>query len=66
MQSPRTPSDLSVAFDLDHAVANAGLDLAGLLSEKLGLEALRDETISIALFPGRRAATLVHELKTFR
>ena len=49
-------------FDDDHCVANAGLALAGLLSEKLGLEALCDETISIAPFPGRRAATLVHSL----
>ena len=64
--SPRafahTPSDLSVMFDDDHCVANAGLALAGLLSEKLGLESLCDETISIAPFPGRRAATLVHSL----
>jgi hypothetical protein len=62
MQSLHTPSDLSVMFDDDHAVANAGLALAGLLSEKLGLESLCDETISIAPFPGRRAATLVHSL----
>jgi len=62
MQSLHTPSDLLVMFDDDHAVANAGLALAGLLSEKLGLEALCDETISIAPFPGRRAATLVHSL----
>jgi len=62
MQSLHTPSDLSVMFDDEHAVANAGLALAGLLSEKLGLEQLCDETISIAPFPGRRAATLVHSL----
>jgi hypothetical protein len=62
MQSLHTPSDLSVMFDDDHAVANAGLALAGLLSEKLGLEELCDETISVAPFPGRRAATLVHSL----
>ena len=62
MQSLHTPSDLSVMFDDDHAVANAGLALAGLLSEKLGLEELCDETISIAPLPGRRAATLVHSL----
>ncbi len=62
MQSLHTTSDLSVMFDDDHAVANAGLALAGLLSEKLGLEQLCDETISIAPFPGRRVATLVHSL----
>ncbi|HEY5121530.1 MAG TPA: transposase [Acidimicrobiales bacterium] len=49
-------------FDDDHAVANAGLALAGLLSEKLGLEELCDKTISVVPFPGRRAATLVHSL----
>jgi hypothetical protein len=49
-------------FDDEHAVANAGLALAGLLSEKLGLESLCDEMISLAPFPGRRAATLVHSL----
>ena len=38
MQSLHTPSDLMVMFDDEHAVANAGLALAGLLSEKLGLE----------------------------
>ena len=62
MQSLHTPSELSVMFDDDHVVANAGLALAGLLSEKLGLESLCDETISIVPFPGRRAATLVHSL----
>ena len=62
MQSLHTPSDLSVMFDDDHAVANAGLALAGLLSEKLGLEQLCDERISVGPFPGRRAATLVHSL----
>ena len=62
MQSLHTSSDLSVMFDDDHAVANAGLVLTSLLSEKLGLEELCDQTISIAPFPGRRAATLVHSL----
>jgi hypothetical protein len=62
MQSLHTPTDLSVMFDDDHAVANAGLALAGLLSEKLGLEELCDETISVSPFPGRRAATLVHAM----
>jgi len=38
MQSLRTPSQLSVMFDDDHAVANAGLALVGLLSEKLLFE----------------------------
>jgi len=62
MPTLHNPSRLSVAFDDDHAVANAGLALVGLLSEKLGLQQLAEETISIAPFPGRRVATLVHAL----
>jgi len=62
MTTLHNPSRLSVAFDDDHVVANAGLALVGLLSEKLGLQQLAEETISIAPFPGRRVATLVHAL----
>jgi len=62
MTTLHNPSRLSVAFDDDHSVANAGLALVGLLSEKLGLQQLAEETISIAPFPGRRVATLVHAL----
>jgi hypothetical protein len=49
-------------FDDDHAVSYAGLALVGLLSERLGLEELCDERVSVAPFPGRRAATLVHAM----
>jgi hypothetical protein len=38
MQSSYTSSQLSVMFDDDHAVANVGFALVGLLSEKLPLE----------------------------
>jgi hypothetical protein len=62
MTTLHNPSRLAVAFDDDHSVANAGLALVGLLSEKLGLQQLAEETISIAPFPGRRVATLVHAL----
>ena len=62
MTTLHNPSRMSVAFDDDHAVANSGLALVGLLSEKLGLQQLAEETISIAPFPGRRVATLVHAL----
>jgi hypothetical protein len=51
-----------VAFDDGHLVTNAGLALVDLLSEKLGLEELCDESIDIAPFPGRRVSTLVHAL----
>jgi hypothetical protein len=49
-------------FDDDHAVANAGLALVGVLSEHLGLEELAQDLIDIAPFPGRRVATLVHAM----
>ena len=62
MTTLHSPSRLSVAFDDDHSVANAGLALVGLLSERLGLHQLAEETISIPPFPGRRVATLVHAM----
>jgi hypothetical protein len=62
MQSLHTPSRLSIIFDDEHAVANAGLALVGLLSEKLGLEQLSQEFVDVRPFPGRRVATLVHAL----
>ena len=62
MQSLHTPSRLSIIFDDDHAVANAGLALVGLLSEKLGLEQLTQEFVDVKPFHGRRVATLVHAL----
>jgi ADP-ribose pyrophosphatase YjhB (NUDIX family) len=49
-------------FDDDHAVADAGLALVGVLSEKLGLEALAEELVYVHPFPGRRVATLVHAM----
>jgi hypothetical protein len=51
-----------VTFDDDHAVADAGLALVAVLSEKLGLEALASELVDIHPFPGRRVATLVHAM----
>ena len=62
MTTLQSPSRLAVTFDDDHAVANAGLALVGVLSERLGLEELAEEAISIVPFPGRRVATLVHAL----
>jgi hypothetical protein len=51
-----------VTFDDDHAVADAGLALVAVLSEKLGLESLASELVDIHPFPGRRVATLVHAM----
>ena len=62
MPSSHSPSRLSVMFDDQHAVADAGLALVGILSEKLDLEGLTQEFVSIRPFPGRRVATLVHAM----
>src|SRR5580704_4930328 len=62
MPSSHSPSRLSVMFDDDHAVADAGLALVALLGEKLGLEVLAEELVDISPFPGRRVATLIHAL----
>jgi len=62
MPSSRSASRLSVTFDDDHAVADAGLALVAVLSEKLGLESLAEELVDIHPFPGRRVATLVHAM----
>jgi hypothetical protein len=59
---PTLPSLSHGGIDDDHAVANAGLALVGLDSEKLNPDELCEETISIALFRGRRAVTLVHAM----
>ena len=62
MSSSHSSSRVLVMFDDDHAVADAGLALIGVLSEKLGLEAVAEELIDLHPFPGRRVATLVHAL----
>jgi hypothetical protein len=62
MSSSRSASRLSVTFDDDHAVADAGLALVAVLSEKLGLEVAAQELVDIQPFPGRRVATLVHAM----
>ena len=62
MPVSRNASRLSVMFDDDHAVADAGLALVGVLSEKLGLVELAEEVVDVRPFPGRRVATLVHAM----
>ena len=48
-----------MSFDDHHSLANTGLALVAVLSEKLDLEELCDPTIDIAQFPGRRVALCV-------
>jgi hypothetical protein len=62
MPVSHSPSRLSVMFDNDHAVADAGLALVCVLSETLGLEVLAEELVDVHPFPGRRVATLVHAM----
>jgi len=56
-----------VAFDDDHAVANAGLLLTATLVERLGIEAVIDELVDLgdrpgAHRPGRKVLTLIHAI----
>jgi hypothetical protein len=67
MPSSHSPSGLAVAFDDDHAVANAGLLLPATLAERLGIEQLADQLVDLgdrpgAHRPGRKLLTLVHAL----
>jgi hypothetical protein len=62
MSFSHSSSRLSVMFDDDHAVADAGLALVDVLSENFGLEVLAEELVEVHPFPGRRVATLVHAM----
>jgi Transposase DDE domain group 1 len=67
MPSSHSPTGLVVAFDDDHAVANAGLLLPATLAERLGIEAVVDELVDLGdrpghHRPGRKVLTLIHAL----
>jgi DDE family transposase len=67
MPSSHSPAGLVVAFDDDHAVANAGLLLPATLAERLGVEAVIDTLVDLgdrpgAHRPGRKVLTLIHAL----
>jgi hypothetical protein len=67
MSSSHSPDRLVVAFDDDHAVANAGLVLPATLAQRLGIEAVVDQMVDLgdrpgAHRPGRKVLTLVHAL----
>jgi hypothetical protein len=56
-----------VAFDDDHAVANAGLLLPATLADRLGIKAVIDELVNLGdrpghHRPGRKVLTLIHAL----
>ena len=67
MPSSHSPNALVVAFDDDHAVANAGLILTATLAERLGIEAVTDQLVDLGTRPGhhrpgRKVLTLVHAM----
>jgi DDE family transposase len=67
MPSSHSPAGLVVAFDDDHAVANAGLLLPATLADRLGIEAAIDELVNLGdrpghHRPGRKVLTLIHAL----
>jgi hypothetical protein len=67
MPSSHSPAGLAVAFDDDHAVANAGLLLPATLADRLGIEAVIDELVNLGdrpghHRPGRKVLTLIHAL----
>jgi hypothetical protein len=67
MSSSHSPRGLVVAFDDDHAVANAGLLLPATLAERLGIEAVVDQLVDLGdrpghYRPGRKLLTLLHAM----
>jgi hypothetical protein len=60
--SSHTLDSIRVIFDDDNAVADAGLLLVSTLVDRLGLETLADETVTVGYRPGRKLLSLVHTL----
>jgi hypothetical protein len=65
VRSSHSPDQITVTFDDDHAVADAGLILAASLAEGLGLRELFDAHIDLGDAPGAanagdKAMTLLH------
>ncbi len=61
-RSSHTLDRVEVMFDGDRMVADAGLILPATLAQKLGVEALADELVSVGHRPGRKLLTVVHAL----
>ena len=63
----RALDGFEVSFDDPNLVANAGLLLTATLSDRLGLEALIDDTVKLTgrvggARPGRKVLTLTHAM----
>ena len=61
------PTRFDVVFDDDHAVANAGLALTGILTRRLGIEDTANEMVDLGdraggSRPGRKILTLLHTM----
>jgi hypothetical protein len=52
MPSSHSPDSLAVAFDDQHAVANAGLLLTATLGDRLGIQTLADQLVDLGRRPG--------------
>jgi hypothetical protein len=52
MPSSHSPDSLAVAFDDQHAVANAGLLLTATLGDRLGIQILADQLVDLGRRPG--------------
>jgi hypothetical protein len=57
--SSHTLDRLTVTFDDDHAVADAGLVLPATLLDHLGVEATADAVVSCGYRPGRKVVTVL-------
>jgi Transposase DDE domain group 1 len=67
MRVSRSLDRVTVTFDDEHSVADAGLFLVASLGERLGLESMIDTTVDLGhreggFRPGRKTLTLVHAM----
>ena len=66
LEGPRSPDQITVAFDDERLVSDAGLLLPASLAGRLGIERLVNDTVHLgagvpgAALPGRKLMTLLH------
>jgi hypothetical protein len=69
LAGPASLDSVGIAFDEERLISDAGLLLTATLAERLGLEELVDESVSLgevpgAARPGRKTMTLIHGMLT--
>jgi hypothetical protein len=69
LAGPASLDSVRIAFDEERLISDAGLLLTATLAERLGLEELVDESVSLgevpgAARPGRKTMTLIHGMLT--